>query len=184
MPLRPSLLLGAVLLAGCGSLGPVSRPPAEPPVLRLSPASFGAVVELAQRLQVQRGESTRTLDAALAIDAERVQLAMLAGGRRVLTLHFDGRHLEQKRDPRVPGVINGARILSDLQLVYWPAAAVRAALPRGWSLAEGENWRTLAAQGEPMVEIHYRGQPRWRGRTQLLSHRYDYVLTIDSEELE
>jgi hypothetical protein len=154
-------------------------------MLALPPAQFGASVSLAQRLTITRLDAgnapAHTLDALLEIDAHSMRLAGFALNQRVLTLEWDGQNLHQSASPLLPAVVDARHVLRDIQLVYWPADAVRAALPSGWSLIEQGSTRQLLQNGLPAVLIHYAGAPRWSGTTQLDNRLEGYRLVIESQ---
>jgi uncharacterized protein DUF3261 len=148
--------------------------------LRLPPATLGAAVNLQQHLTVERLGRMDELDAALEIDAERIDLVGLAWGRRVLSLHYDGKSLETWRDPMVGKGLRGEDVLEDLQLTLWPIEQIRSALPTGWRIEEKGLRRTLYLEDEPVTVIEYSAQPRWSGTIELTNLRYRYRLTIHS----
>lgn len=175
----------AVLLAACAQAP--RRAGAPLPALALAPAAFGGTIGLAQQLRFARLDGAavgaKPLDAALEIDAERVRLAALALNRRVLTLNWDGRALEVERDPQLPPQVDPARVLRDVQLVLWPAAAISAALPAGWTLHESGLRRELRHGQTVAVAISYAATPAWAGAIVLENRHEGYRLTIDSREL-
>lgn len=178
-PLRSiALLLTTLALADCSATPP--RPATQSPALRLAPAALGTEVALQQRLAVSRDGRTQQADALLEIDAKTLRLVLLVGPRRMLTLSFDGEHLDEVRDPALPSALEGERFVSDIQLAYWPAPAIRAALPAGWTLDESELARTLSRDGVPEIAIAYSQLPRWLGRIDLKHLRADYQLRIES----
>ena len=89
-----SLILSTGLF-GCAALWH----PDAPPLLRLSPASLGRELTLAQRLDVQVGEQTRSVDVALEIDADEIRMAIMQFGQTVAHVVWDGQHLEQVLAP-------------------------------------------------------------------------------------
>jgi hypothetical protein len=178
----------ALLLAGLVACATPPRPPpaapGEPlPELRLAPAALGATVSLSQRLVFAHEADPggpRSLEALLEVDPALLQLAGFAMGQRILTLRWNGATLDEERDPRLPAQFQSAPVLRDVQLVYWPADAVRAALPSGWTLEDGPGQRTLSKNGREWVTVRYNGEPRWEGRTQLTNLSEHYRLTIES----
>ncbi|RBL65722.1 DUF3261 domain-containing protein, partial [Pseudomonas sp. MWU13-2625] len=123
-------LVFALLLAACQSAPPRSALPA----ISLPPASLGAELSLAQRLSAapldpRDGTPSPALDVQLEIDGDRLQLAGLALGQRILRLSWDGKTLQSQRSPLLPASVDEARIVRDIQLAYWPLPALRAALP-------------------------------------------------------
>jgi hypothetical protein len=89
----------------------------------------------------------------LEADAQHVQLGVVAMGQVAARLAWDGTTLAEERAPWWPQAVSGSRILSDLQLTLWPVAAIQAALPAGWTLAESGNVRTLSQDGEVVTVI-------------------------------
>lgn len=148
--------------------------------LKLPPAALGAAVNLQQHLTVERAGRMDELDAALEIDAERINLVGLALGRRVLSLHYDGKSLETWRDPMVGEGLRGEDVLEDLQLTLWPIEQIRLALPTGWRIEENGLRRTLYLEDAPVTVIEYSTEPRWTGTIELTNLRYHYRLTIRS----
>lgn len=172
------------LLAGCAST------PAriELPALRLAPADFAGSVSLSQRLTVTTlsGAATpvsKQLDALLEIDASGVQLAGFTLGQRILTVSWDGKTLTSQRHPLLPAEVDEKRVLRDVQLVYWPAAVIQAALPPGWTLTETTDRRSLLFNAQTMIEISYQTSPRQAGKAELSNTAEHYRLLIDSKEM-
>ncbi len=110
--------------------------------LKLAPATLGTSLSLQQHLRIERQGRVDELDAALEIDAERLDMVGLALGQRILALHFDGRSLESWRHPLVPEQLRGEDVLEDLQLTLWPIEVIRESLAgrlehrRGWPSAD------------------------------------------------
>lgn len=166
-----------LLLGGCA--GTARRPAAELPPLALSPASLGAAVALQQRLEVRHGGRLQHAQALLEIDADSLRLVLLAGPKRLLTVHWDGIELTQQRDPALPEALSAQRFLADIQLAYWPTAAIRAALPADWTLLEDGATRTLRYQDQTVLVIESDASVRWLGRI-LIARPSGHRLQIDS----
>lgn len=190
MRARLSPYLSALLLAACAQ-APVA-PRLHLPTLQLAPASLGASLSLAQRLTVQQlpeqalrheAPTEQSLEAQIEIDPQALRLAAFAMNQRVLLLQWDGSALQQQRHTMLPAAVDGARVLRDVQLAYWPAAAIAAALPAGWSVADEGSRRTLAFEGQPQVLIDYSASPRWAGRAELDNRAEGYRLSIESRVL-
>jgi Protein of unknown function (DUF3261) len=148
--------------------------------LKLAPATLGASISLQQQIRVERQGGFEDLQAALEVDAERLDLVGLVLGQRVLSLHYDGRALQSWRHPMLPAQLRGEDVLEDLQLALWPADAIKEALPPGWRIEERGRRRTLVLDDQPVMEIDYSGEPRWIGKIDLANLRYHYRLTIES----
>lgn len=153
--MRRWLLVLLLALSACASSPPAVSPQA--PLLRLSPASAGRTIALAQKLDIDARGQRQTVEALLEVDASSVRLALLQLGRPLARLEWDGRQLQQERAPGVPESLSAERILSEMQLVQWPADAIRAALPSGWSLRESEGGaqRELLQGDAPVIRVRY-----------------------------
>lgn len=172
-------LTALLFLAGCVTT-PKPLPPPPEFGLRLSPASLGRELSLTQRITVSHGEVRRSFDAQLEADATAVRVAAVSLGQTIATLSWDGQTLEQRVSAHVPEVVTAARILSDVQLAWWPAQAIRAALPPGFRLEEQGSTRTLFHGEAPFATVSYEGTPpAWR-HVRLAHHRYGYQLDIES----
>src|SRR5690606_2285468 len=123
-----------LLLAACA--GRMPRPEVQLPPLRLAPSSLPAPLALQQHLPFRFGSHQRDLDALLEADAGQVQLAVQAMGQTGVRLQWDGQQLTQQRAPWLPPQVRAERVLDDLQFALWPSAAIAAALPAGWRLAD------------------------------------------------
>ena len=101
-----------------------------------APAALEASISLQQQLVVERHGRIDTIDAALEVDAARLDLVGLTLGQRVFALHYDGRDLQSWRHPSMPPELRGEDVLEDLQLTLWPASAIKQALPAGWRIED------------------------------------------------
>jgi len=176
------LIAGVVLagaLAACAP-APVRAPaaPRETPQLRLAPALLGRALNLQQHLTLQAPGREQQLDVLLEADARHVQMGVVAMGQVAARLDWDGATLTEERAPWWPQAVSGSRILSDLQLTLWPVAAIQAALPAGWRLAESGDVRTLTQDGE-VVTVITRRSPQV---VELDQRREHFKLRIESRE--
>jgi Protein of unknown function (DUF3261) len=170
------IALGSLIIGGCAV-------PAHQPArlgLKLAPSALGESISLQQHLTVERNGSVDELEAVLEVDPRRLDLVGLALGQRVLTLHYDGQILNAWRHPLFPPEVRDEDILEDLQLILWPADAVRQALPGGWRIEEKDKRRILLSGQMPVTVIDYSGEPRWNGKIELSNLRYQYRLIIQS----
>lgn len=176
------LLLAASLAtaAGCG------HAPAHPvatalatPSLRLPPSALPQPLVLQQRLTFVHGDRRESVDAMVESDADGTRLVIHAQGQVALRLEWDGKELKQQRAPWLPAALDGERVLTDLQLVYWPLAAICAALPPGWTLAEADGRRVLRKGDTTVATVEY-PQPL---HARLEQRALGYTLDIESSEV-
>jgi hypothetical protein len=146
--------------------------------LSLSPGALGTSISVQQHLIIEREEHVADFDVALEIDEDEINMVGMALGRRVLTLHFDGKRLDIWRDPMVPPQLRGEDVLEDLQLTLWPIETIREALPNGWQIEENDRRRGLFWNGNLVTLIYYSDKPRWSGEVVILNFLYHYKLTI------
>ncbi len=173
-----SLLL-CLLLAACAS----TRTPAplvQLPTLRLPPSALPQPLQLQQRLQFRFGSHERELDALLEADGSEVRLAVQAMGQTGVRMVWDGATLQQTRAPWLPPQVRGERVLDDLQFALWPVAAIRAALPAGWTLVETGGQRRLEQDGKAWLLL----EPLADGRVRLRNLAEGYELVIESLDME
>jgi hypothetical protein len=177
--LRRLAILGAAgVLAGC-VLPPRPRELADTFALRLSPASLGRELALQQRMTITVYGHSQQMDLALEVDAQAVRLAVIAFGQTLARLDWDGIELKESRARGWPPAVTGARVLGDVQLVHWPVAAIRSALPPGWSLQAQDDGRLLSAGDTPMVRVRYPAP----GTAELENLAGHYRLRLESVEL-
>jgi len=100
-------------------------------------------------------------------------------GQTGVRMVWDGQHLEQTRAPWLPPQVRGERVLDDLQFALWPAAAIRAALPDGWSLQEADGVRSLVQGGTPWLVRETLPD----GRVRLRNLAEGYELVIESMDM-
>jgi hypothetical protein len=158
--------LGLCLFLGCAAAGTKARP-RDPGLFLLAPSEAGAELSVTQSLSFSKGASHFEALAVLQVDRQAVTLVGLGPmGNRLLSLRWDGSRLDKERDPQLPKELPLELILRDVQLAYWPAEAVRRALPKGgWSLQDGERLRVLSQAGADIVRIRYQGADRWHSAT-------------------
>ena len=177
-----AILLLAASLACASACRHAPSPPATialaTPMLRLSPSALPQPLSLQQRLTFTHGKRHDVVDAMVESDADGTRLVIHAQGQVALRLDWDGKVLKQQRAPWLPAALDGERVLTDLQLVYWPVAAISAALPAGWTLSEIGDRRELHKDGAVVATVEY-PQPL---HARLEQRALGYVLDIESSE--
>lgn len=172
------------------------------PLLRLPPAALRRTLALEQRIVIEARDEKqklvkRQIETVLEADASTLHVVVLYMGQTAAVLDWDGQQLREKRSIWWPSGVSSERVLSELQLALWPADAIRAALPTGWTLQEEDQVRLLQATWgnarETVVRIQYQGESLDRPGTgapavpayaELLNLRDGYRLSIRSRALD
>ena len=171
---------GCVSVSEVPDMSDVQATVLERPKLRLAPVALGRTLALQQQLTVTHGEQTHRLDALLEVDATEVRLIVQAVGRSALRLSWDGVELQETRANWLPPQLAGERVLSDLQLAYWPAEAIAAALPAGWTLEADATHRLLREGDVVVTEVRYPSAQR----IEIEQRRDNFRLDIESVPLQ
>lgn len=180
--MRRRLLLIAAVLGGCATAPP---PSSTLPMLRLPPAALGdARFTLSQRLSVTRLDRPdappQRVEVQLQLDASALLLAGFAFGQRVLLMQWDGKALTVQRHPMLPAEVDTDRMLRDLCLSFWPAQAVRAALPQGWSWEASATGQELRQDGQARLVVNRPGA----NIVEIVNQAEGYRLLIESQPQE
>jgi len=179
--MKRRLLLIAILLAGCAT----PPPPSTLPPLRLPPAALGSArYALSQRLSVTRLDQPdappQRVELQLQLDASGLLLAGFAYGQRVLLMQWDGQDLRVQRHPMLPAEVDTDRMLRDLCLTFWPADAVRAALPPGWAWVQTATAQELQQDGQARLVLQRQGA----NIVEITNRAEGYRLLIESQPQE
>lgn len=182
MKRRTLLTTTALLLAGCATRAPA---PSALPALRLAPALLGDTrFALSQRLSVTRLDAPdappQRVDVQLQLDASGLLLAGFALGQRVLLMQWDGRDLNVQRHALLPAEVDTERMLRDLCLSFWPAAAVREALPAGWAWVDVDEGQSLQQDGQERLRLSRPGA----NLVEIVNRAEGYRLLIESQPQE
>jgi hypothetical protein len=153
-------------------------------LFQLAPAALGRELHLAQRVTFVRGSTTMSFDAQLEADASALKLAAFALGQTVARMTWDGVRLEETHSQRVPDVVTPARIMSDVQLAFWPEESIRAALPAGYSLQTAPGVRRVLLGGEALIEVRYEGAGPIFPRIELNHLAHGFRMIIESTEAD
>lgn len=169
----------ALLLTSACVTAPRPTPQGPEFVLRLAPASFGGELSTAQRITMVRDGDRKSFDALLEVDADAVRVALLGAGQTLGTLTWDGRDFTRKVSVFVPEAVTAERIITDVELCFWPEGPLRSALPAGYSLEEAAGVRNVRRDGQPFVTVT---STEGRKRVVLTQHVFHYALEIDSTD--
>lgn len=153
----------------------------------LPPAQLGQSLSAVQRVTGQFGERRALLVFYLEIEGDHLALVgTLPDGSELFSLEQDGAHVVVKTSPLMPPQLRPLAVLADLQLIYWPAEALRPALAaNGLELLERDNGeRELRRGGATLVSIRYAAHDPWRGVVDFEQRAWHYRYTVETLELE
>lgn len=149
-------VLCALLLTACAA--PNATTASRAPLLALAPAALGCSVAVQQRLTVEQpGKSGQQLEALLEVDTNAVRLAFFVMGQGMGTMVWDGQQWDKQLSRHWPAQLAPEQVLSDLQLAFWPAQALRQALQAPWSLDASGTGRGLLRDGKEHVRVQFIG---------------------------
>jgi hypothetical protein len=174
-------------LAACASKPPVPAAPPAPPVASrplLPPATLGQERQANQVVRASIGARALTFNCVVTVKGGVMTVVGLnATGLRLFTVRYDGSNVQAEKSPGVPASLEPEHLLADLQLVFWPLAALQTRLqPEGWQLSEPAPGTRRLRHGDQLVaEVHYGAEDPWAGRSLLVNLRFGYSLQIDSQ---
>ena len=183
---RRRRLLFALALA-LASAACATRPVAPAPTWPLlGPSALGESQQVRQVLHAAYGATTVGLQCVVTVTPDGLEVVgVTALGQRAFTVEYDGEHVKAERAPQMPATVDPARLVNDLELVYWPLAALESALsPLGWTVSEPfAGTRRLTRDGHLIAEVHYADAHPWSGRVWLSNFAAHYSLSIESAPL-
>jgi hypothetical protein len=152
-----------------------------PPLL--TPASLQAERSASQVVRGAFGAREMTFNCVLAVKGDTLTvIGLTALGVRAFTLRYDGREVAVENTLPIPEHMTPERLLSDIQLVFWPLAALQDKLnDAGWQLSEPYSGTRRLRRGDTLIaEVHYERADAWQGRSWLVNLQHGYTLGIDS----
>jgi len=170
-------------LVGCAQVPPPREEPSPLLSLDLPPVSLGRRLALSQVVIGEFDGRTESLRFEVDVSASRLAIVGLTHlGAPLFTL------IDEAGDVRVEAYLGEAfpfdprYLLTDFQLTYWPAPALRPALQtKGLTLeeaADGRTRRIVTGAGAPIVAISYPHTSDDGGEIVLKHYDHPYLLRI------
>jgi len=179
MKIMPRFTLTLLVLLSLGACAPQ---PLLPQVPLLSPSSLGRTVYAQQQLEAEFNGQSWQMQGALEVTPQSLRMVGLTPfGQRLITLLWDGQKLQEERAAQLPQTVQGERILSDLQLMYWPLPALREVLPSVWRVEQEDGLRRVFDAEREIIKIRCATPDPWQGRCVFEHQVYGYRLTLDSQ---
>ncbi|HKE44761.1 MAG TPA: DUF3261 domain-containing protein [Steroidobacteraceae bacterium] len=184
---RAVLLAAVGLAASCTTTGAREGAASGQSWQPLPPSTLGATRSANQRLRAAYGDQEISLDCVVNVDADHLTvIGLLPGGPRVFTVEYDGKQVSEQKSSGVPEALRPELLLNDLQLTFWPRAALQTALQNtAWRVTEPDpRTRRLTRDAKLVAEVHYASADPWTGRAWLVNFERGYSITIDSQPLQ
>lgn len=175
------LALAVIALAGCQMLGVRSSPPAPP---LLEPGSADLAVQMNQRLTLTLDGKRHHMISVVSVTPEQTRMTgfTLTGQRLLDIVHEDGK-VSAWQSEQVKRDIPARWLLAQLQLAYWPEAALQEAYRSPWLFSQKGPRRALHLEGELEVMISYPVDlhvPEAGGELTINHPRMGLVMTIET----
>jgi len=184
-------LLALLMVAGCVSATDHPEPLRSVAIatgvaVTLPPTpALGRTIEATQLVTARYRDQTFVFEGHIAVTPERLLLVGLdTMGRRVLTVTWTAESVAIDAASWLPDTLRPGNMLADIVMIYWPEAAVRAALTGASLETRPDGGRTVrSADGTEVVRIDYgTSAGAWSGRLQMKNLAWGYDLDIRSEE--
>ena len=182
------LLVSAMLTLLLSACATVPAPPdSTAAVLPVLPAaSLGQSRSAQQIVRAAFADTEATMQCVVEITPQRMSVVALnAMGLRLFSVAVEDGQTTVERMPGVPEQIQPERILSDIQLAFWPLKKLQQSY-RGtpWQVSEPfAGTRRLKREGRLIAEVHYAqsGKDLWRGHLWLSNYEFGYSLAVTSQ---
>ncbi len=147
------LALAMIALAGCQMLG-VRPSPSVPPLLE--PGSGEMVVQLNQRMTLTMDGRHHHMMVVVSVTPEQTRMTgFTLTGQRVLDIVHEGGKVSAWQSEQVGRDIPARWLLAQLQLAYWPEAALQEAYGSPWVFSQEGAQRALHLEDGLLVMISY-----------------------------
>ena len=112
-------------------------------------------------------------------------VGLSAMGVRLFTIKYDGQSTSVDHTLPIPPQLTPERLIADMQLVFWPLAAIEQPLhAAGWQVSEvAPGTRRLKHGSQLVAEVHYADDDPWAGRSWLVNLEHGYTLNIESKAM-
>jgi hypothetical protein len=172
------LCIALLATSACSTL---QRGPASPEFTLLAPHTLGAELSVYQQVHWQHQDDSHNLEIALDIRQQSLQMVVMTTlGRRLATLSYEAGHYQLKREPGAPGNIPYQQLLADIQMVFWPLAALNAAASNsGWHF-EQQQQRSAWYDGHLIAQINTGDSWSWQGTYEYQNLVAGYQLQLQS----
>ncbi|NNC24337.1 DUF3261 domain-containing protein [Salinisphaera sp. USBA-960] len=161
-----------LVLVGC-----TTRPA---PLLKpLDPGSAEHTGTSRQVVSFKRGNRTHRLQIVMQLSSSRLRLIGLSPlGQRLFTLASDASGVTLDAPSTKLAKLDPRRIVSDLELAYWPLSAIRSALPSARRIEQNNHARLVWQDHELVWLAIHDGNDRWQSPVKIYNRVLDYTLHV------
>ncbi len=175
------LIVAMTTFAGCQMLGVRSSPPV-PPLLQ--PGSGDMSVQLNQRMTLTMDGRNHHMMVVTSFTPEQTRMTgFTLSGQRLLDIVHEAGQVSSWQSEQVDREIPARWLLTQLQLAYWPAAALQEAYRSPWTFKQNGDKRTLHLEDELLVMVSYAADfraPEAGSELTINHHRMELVMTIET----
>jgi len=134
------------------------------------------IIEMA----VSHNNRTNTMTSAVHLSPEQLKVIAFSDFVRLFTITYDGETIDAEYSNLLRTYpIRPAYILSDIQLIYYPFAALEKHLPTVLTVLEQENFRLISQDGQEIIRIDYEEQ---QIRLENFERQYAYNISVRQNE--
>jgi hypothetical protein len=142
------------------------------------PEVFVQDIESTQRIVLSWQGKKYALEGQLKIAPQQLLLVLLDPlGRRMLTIHWDGKTIQEERADWLPSEVHSNTILAQIMLVHAPLPTLVQNV-RGGTLTENNKLRILSTAGHALITVQYQKDP-WSGTIHLRHHALNYEIALE-----
>jgi Protein of unknown function (DUF3261) len=156
----------------------------------LAPDTLSRSLVATQRIKGQFKEREFVMLAQLEIDHDHLAVVgATASGNTLFSVHYTRGTIAVERSSFLPEQLQPAYMLADLQMAFWPLAALEPQLTRaGLDISErtiqGQRSRYVRKGEQSLIEIHYSTTDPWQGSVTFENKAWEYSYTIDTVQVE
>ncbi len=156
----------------------------------LPPEQLGRSLYAVQRVRASFGGHAAVLLFYLEVRGPHLALvATTPDGSELFSLEQVGTQVTVTSSPLLPAQLQPKAVLADLQMAFWPAAAVRKGLAgTGLTLDESEHApgsvREIIRAGTVSTHIDYANLDPWRGTVEFDQRVWHYRYSVETVQLE
>lgn len=155
-------------------------------VLLLDADSYGEVVVISQRVNVNIASDTFSLIQQVEIDNDEIRLVGVTHfGSPFFTLKYREERVDSTKMESIPEVFRPELVLRDFQFAFWNVDVLQQTYQEaGYLVIETERKRILQKGGENIMTVTYQNANPLRGSVQLIHHEFGYQLAFETLDVQ